>query len=127
VGKIIIKAAPDKDLYVEWSSIVEAPTAIGTRAEMHDYLARTQRNVGTDTAETRLARADANGSSSLRDPMSTYDGVLDGAWEDEGMIVKQRGWLPRAKLAEFAELYARDDESCYALLEPFEDDPDGAR
>lgn len=121
MGRIIIKAARDRDLYVEWSSVVEAPTAIGTRAEMLDYL--TRYGEGRSDPAERLDRADATGTSALRDPMSTYDGPLDGAWEDVGMIVEQRGWLLRDRFADFAEKYAGGDlDGAYALLEPFEDD-----
>lgn len=51
----IVKPKPDEDYYVRYSTIVDAPTAAGTRA---DWLAR-----GEDPA--RLDRADASGSSAL--------------------------------------------------------------
>lgn len=123
MGRVIIKAAQDKDLYIEWSSIVEAPTFIGTRAEILPYL-RSSRDRPGNAPEARLQRADETGSSAKRDPRApAYRGPLDGAWDDNGLIYQQMGWLPRAKLAEFAEKLAADDEDgAVALLEPFEDD-----
>lgn len=123
MGKPIIRADREHDLYVEWSSIVEAPTFIGTRAEMLRYLTPRSDpnepglNLGrrhTDP-EARLRRADETGTSSLPDP--EYDGPPFGSWDDKGFIVEQKGWLPRERL--YAYLTADDPDN---LLEPFEDD-----
>lgn len=112
MGGVIVKASPDADLYLEWSTIVEAPTFIGTRSETLEYLARS--NSVSDPPEARLARADETGTST-KDDYAWF-----GAWTYAGFIVDQRGVLPRSKLGEFALLYAADDEACYALLEPFD-------
>jgi hypothetical protein len=124
VGRCVIKAAKDRDLYCEWSSIVEAPTFIGTRAEITEYLARKSTAALT---EQRLARADDCGTSLLG--MVEYGDVdpsdLDGAWGDTGLIVEQRGFLRRDRMAAFLEAYAVDDvDTAYGLLDPFEDDED---
>lgn len=125
MGKPVYKASPDLDLYAEWSSIVEAPTFIGTRAEMLEHLTQNQDRRGDDTPEVRLARADETGSSSLRDPMSSYAGPLSGAWDDDGEIVEQLGWLPRGRFADFFVAYAADPDTAYKLLDPFADrEPD---
>lgn len=114
MGSFIMKAAKDRDLYCEWSSIVESPTFIGDREA-------TRKRFG----EARVARADEHGTSALGF-FSSGDyppSELDGAWEDTGFVVEQRGWLPRARVPEFLEALLGDDqEKAYALLDPFEDD-----
>lgn len=100
---LIIKAAPDRDLYVGWSNNVEAPTGIWTRAEAIAY----------GFPPSRLDRADKNGSSAT--------GYNDGHWDDEGFIAEQRGWLRRDRLGDYAQAYAREDyNAAWDLLEPFE-------
>jgi hypothetical protein len=111
MGNIIVKAAKDLDLYVEWSSIVEAPLTWGTRQEFLDE----------GYAEERLERADARGSSS-------YIGIC--FWgDDDGLILEQRGFLPRAKIPAYLEIMTEqwkaknfdgDDPRILALLEPLE-------
>src|SRR5664279_2648683 len=63
----IVKAEPDTDLYVYWSTIVEAPTFVGTRAELTDHLLRHDHTGPTtlDAVAERFARADARGSSGI--------------------------------------------------------------
>lgn len=126
MGMYIIKATRDRDLFVEWSSIVEAPTFIGTRAEILAHLDRAPEPWRGDSPDARVVRAEETGTSMKRDPMAPgYVGPLDGAWDDSGQIVEQRGWLPRARLAEFLDAYLADPEKAYALLDPFEDDTPG--
>lgn len=120
MGRYIIKAAKDRDLYMEWSTIVDGPTFIGNRAETLDYLIEEFGRTGQP--EARLERADDVGTSALRDPRSpNWAYPLDGAWEDTGFIVEQRGWLPRERFAEFLDAYLVDPEKAYALLKPFEE------
>jgi hypothetical protein len=123
--QIIVKASRQEDLYVEWSSTVDGPTFVGTRAETAAYLAATGPAGPTDPPENRLARADATGTSAK----SASGGVATGAWEDTGFIVArddvkvgdQFGWLPRGRLAAFAHAAARDDDqAAYALLDPLD-------
>lgn len=107
---LLIKAAPDRDLYVGWSNIVEAPTGVWTRAEAIAY----------GFPPSRLNRADKNGSSSR---VRGY-----GQWDDEGFIAEQRGWLRRDRLGDYALAYARDDlNAAFDLLEPFEDETEVRR
>jgi len=107
---LLIKAAPDRDLYVGWSNIVEAPTGVWTRAEAIAY----------GFPPSRLDRADKNGSSSR---VRGY-----GQWDDEGFIAEQRGWLRRDRLGDYALAYARDDlNAAFDLLEPFEDETEVRR
>lgn len=122
MGRFIFKADRDCDLFVEWSTIVEAPTFIGPRAEILDYLTGRADVDQGDPPEVRIRRAEETGTSALRDPMAPgYTGPLDGAWDDAGEVVEQRGWLPRARMAEFLDAYLLDPEKAYALLEPFDD------
>ncbi|UQA91215.1 hypothetical protein [Streptomyces halobius] len=100
---LIIKAARDRDLYVGWSNVAEGPTGAWTRAEALAY----------GFPRSRLDRADANGSSDL--PCG------DGHWGDKGFIAEQRGWLPRARLADYAQHYLSGNENAaFDLLESFE-------
>jgi hypothetical protein len=109
VGRYIIKTAPDEDLYMEWSSFVDAPTFVGNRKELAEYLAEPK--VGyqqttidhPDAVEERLQWTDMTGSS-MRIPG-------DG-WDSSGLVVQRRNavewegygfrWLPRAKYSEYA-------------------------
>lgn len=113
MGSVIVKATPDADLYIEWSTIVEAPTFIGTRAETLEYLGLPSPSV-SDTPEERLARADETGTS------AKGDYAWFGSWTYDGFVVEQRGVLPRSRLSAFAVLYADDDPAWLDLLEPFD-------
>lgn len=118
MGRIIIKASREDDLYAEWSSIVEAPTFIGTRAGLKEYLTDhfdpDGRRHTEEEAEERLTRADTLGSSCLD--------MKDGHWTDSGLIYEQRGWLPRGRFAAFFRSFPNPDgPPDLSLLEPFED------
>ncbi|SHI67083.1 hypothetical protein [Streptomyces sp. 3214.6] len=101
---LIVKAAPDRDLYVGWSGIAEGPTGAWTRAEALAY----------GFPRSRLDRADQSGSSALGD-------YRPGLWDDDGFIAEQRGVLPRARIGDYAQRYlAGDHSAAFDLLEPFE-------
>ena len=120
MGRYVIKAARDRDLYMEWSEHVDAPTFVGTRAQTLDYLIEEFGRTGQP--EARLQRADDIGTSAIRDPLSpNWKYPLTGAWEDTGFIVQQRGWLPRDRFAEFLDAFLVDEEKAYALLDPLDD------
>jgi hypothetical protein len=120
MGTIVVKPDRDRDLYVGWSSIVEAPVWWGPRAEVLQYLADDHRGRSDDAPEARLARADEAGTSA-------YD-KRDGGWDDEGFVYEQRGWLPRTKLIPLCEALQRGDESAaWDLLEPFDDETEVRR
>lgn len=100
---LLMKAAPDQDLYIGWSNVVEAPTGMWTRAEALAY----------GFPRSRLDRADRTGTSSMV-PGS-------GQWDDIGFVAEQRGWLRRDRIADYAQaLFAGDNEAAWDLLEPFE-------
>ena len=113
---LIVKAAPDQDLYCEWSTIVDAPTFIGTRSEILDYIHAHQDSKPHAPAWERLERADEAGTSARYGKLP-----YAGSWDDAGFVVEQRGWLPRAKLTEFLTAYRDDNLNiAYALLAPFD-------
>lgn len=122
MGIYVIKAARDRDLYMEWDSRVDAPTFIGTRAEIVAYLESSGGRGPSDAAETWVRRADETGTSRKRDPLSRYTGPLDGAWDDTGFVVEGQMWLPRERIAEFLDAYLREERMPYALLEDCSDD-----
>lgn len=100
---LIVKAAPDRDLYIGWSNICEMPAGVWSRETAIAY----------GFPPSRLDRADENGSSDLS--------CGDGHWDDKGFVAEQRGWLRRELLGEYAVEYLHGDrQAAYALLEPFE-------
>jgi hypothetical protein len=118
MGSQIIKVSPDQDLYLEWSSVVDAPTRVGTRAEFTAYLNEPRRGETWMTAaqiEQRLWLADETGSSAYR-PFGI-------SWDHRGSMYQQQGILPRARLAEYAQRLLVDiDAEPGDLLEPFDDE-----
>lgn len=101
---LLVKATPDRDLYVGWSNTCEMPAGTWSRETAIEY----------GFPPSRLDRADQTGSSSH---------IGDGAWDDKGFVAEQRGWLRRDRLGDYAVEYLHGDrEAAYALLEPFEDD-----
>lgn len=102
---LLVKAAKDRDLYIGWSNICEMPAGVWSRETALAY----------GFPRSRLDRADTNGSSDLS--------CKNGWWDDAGFIAEQRGWLPRARLGDYAVEYLHGDRiAAYAMLEPFDDD-----
>lgn len=71
MGSTIVKCSPDEDFYVIWSSVVDGPTAWGTREEIAQHLfdwddqkLRFPEPVRQEIDE-RLARTDENGTSAM--------------------------------------------------------------
>lgn len=102
----IIKPDPNVDLYVEWSSVVDAPTAWGTA----EYL---------KLSPERKERADRTGTSSMQ-------GFDD--WEDGSIIVSEMGHcsgqylLPRKDLLAFINELpeaAEDRDAQQVILEKY--------
>lgn len=101
---LIVKAAPDKDLYVGWSNTCDMPAGVWSRETAIAY----------GFPPSCLDRADATGTSSR---------IGDGAWDDTGFVAEQRGWLRRDRLGDYAVEYLQGDrQAAYALLEPFDHD-----
>ena len=115
----IVKDKPDEDFYVMWSSVVDAPTFCGTRAEMEQC-----RWFGPgDVASERFARADKYGTSAQWGAdRPGAEIVRPYGWSDtEGFIYQQQGWLRRARLRELCVRLGRE-EPVDDLLEPLEED-----
>jgi hypothetical protein len=115
MGQMIVKAARDRDLYLVWSSVVDAPIAVGTRSEMATYAGREWR-YDVDEAEAVLRRVEERGSSDRS--------TRAGWWDDDALTVMEGspadGWyrIRRDRLADYAEALMRDDEgAAQALLE----------
>lgn len=101
---LLIKAAPDKDLYVGWSNTCDMPAGVWSRETAIEY----------GFPPSRLDRADENGSSAT-------GGYTSGHWDDAGFVAEQRGWLRRDRLGDYAVEYLNGDrQAAYGLLEPFE-------
>ena len=113
--RYILKCDRDTDLYVEWSTVVDNVTRVGTREQcIHDGI----------EAE-RLARADKTGTSVVRF-WTEGDGYHEGSFEDEHLLVRNcqtiddHGGmlLPRDRLLDYARLvYANDMAGAEVLLE----------
>jgi hypothetical protein len=121
VSRIIVKAARDLDLYVGWSTNVDAPVWWGTRADILAYMCSQEArdDPGEDHTDPvpRLARADEHGTSAV----GGY--AFFGRWDDEYLVYEQRGLLPRGRLAEVCAALEKDDEAAvWDMLEPIADD-----
>ncbi len=111
MGAQIVKCARDVDLYLEWSSVTESPTAVGTRAEMAGYLDSDLRH-SFGYAERTLAVADEYGTSARH---------LGCTWTRDGLRYRNSGLLPRDRMAEFARRLLDDiDADPSDLLVPID-------
>lgn len=116
MGHILIKPSRDRDEYVYWSTIVEAPIGYGNRADILKVLAGDR---PSDDPEQRLERTDKFGSSAK-------DGFY--RWDDASFIYEQRGHLLREHLYRAAELIDEGRESeVWDLMTPFEDETEVRR
>jgi hypothetical protein len=123
MGRFVVKADRDRDLYLIWSTVVDAPIWVGDRAELVKELwaeYRREHPHSTPNAghgpDARIRRADETGTSAL--DCDWY------GWDDETFMVMagapDDGWyhLRRDRLADYAEALLRDDEAgARALLE----------
>lgn len=107
----IVKASPDEDFYVMWSTIVDAPIAWGSRED----LTREARDP-RDVAAERFDRADHNGTSAAWPDWPAEDQPY--VWGDsEGFMLGEVGpecedgtyILPRANLRVFCERLETDE------------------
>lgn len=99
----VVKPNRDEDFYVYWSTVVDAPTAFGSRAEMLQH---------HEITPDRMRRADLNGTSA-------HD-VRDYGWDDRAFLVCNIDFaerrndhsysVPRKKVRELCErLHAGKD------------------
>lgn len=119
MGRFIIKPEADRDLYIEWSTVVDAPVKAGTRETITAELDHEFGTHGRDHTREALDRADELGSSSM---------LGDGAWNDERLILMNGpgapGLIYRKDLVKMIEVYEKPDAEKLigAMVEPFEDD-----
>ena len=123
MGETLLKITRDQDLYATWDSTVEAPTFLGTRAEVLEFYGDVQGRCPTcrsyinhqSTTRERLNRADQHGSSSH---------IGDWHWDDNTGIYAQSGILNRRDIPAVVTLLALDteldDPRILALLTPLE-------
>jgi hypothetical protein len=101
---LLVKTAPDENLYIGWSNTCDMPAGLWTR----------QSAIAYGFPPARLDRVDANGSSAT-------NGYTSGHWDDPGFVAEQRGWLKRERLAKYAVLWLDGHhDAAFDLLEPFE-------
>lgn len=87
----IVKPVRDEDFYVEWSTVVDAPTAWGSRVELSRLLGPRA------SAPERFDRADEFGTS-MQDPTLPRDRQWFG-WHDEAFVLRE--WpIPNAHHAD---------------------------
>ena len=101
---LILKASPEEDWYVSWSTVVDAPVDIpGTRQE---YAAK--------YGEERVARAERIGTSMWHPDAPTQwfafddDGIVMTA---EGNPIAGQGWINRSDLRAYVEAMVADDQA----------------
>lgn len=105
MGHTIIKASPDEDFYVIYSSVVDAPIQFGSRREL-------EREYEHAHAE-RFDRADATGSS------CAWTDPPEFGWDDPTILIRESVDLPdgaiaieipRAALADFCRTLGADGQ-----------------
>lgn len=111
MGKVIYHPK-DSNLYVEWSSVVDAPTAWGTFDEMLRYLiedSREKKEYARPEAVERLSRARDTGTSSPN-------------WRlPDTLSFQNTGTFPFEDLEYFIESY-HEGKYDLSLLTKYEDD-----
>ncbi len=134
----VLRESPMTDFYCVWSSVVDAPTFVGNRAEVLTYLARESDPwLSADAPhrpENRLARADETGTSSLWVQKAAEESAEFaahgypewGSWADNSYIYQQEGTLTREGLFTLCHRLVEQGENVEVsdLLTPFEDEED---
>lgn len=117
----VIKVDPSRDEYVYWSTVVEAPIAWGSRADLLAELVSESDPYLRDDAphhpNNRMARADEFGTSCN----DLGDGLRFYSWDEADLIYQQDGTISRDDLWALCSRIERD-EPVVDLIEPFEDD-----
>lgn len=109
----IVKPVADEDFYVTWSTIVDAPTGYGSRAELAESLGP------QEGAPERFERADEFGTS-MMDPALAGDRQWFG-WHDKAFMLRE--WpIPNARHDK--GIYEVPRENLRALCERYESEAD---
>ena len=111
----VIKPHRDKDQYVYWSEIVDAPHCWGTREEILTYL---QELDAGPIPEQRMDRADEFGTSALWGSPRIYS--FDD--ENRSVIYEQRGTVKVENLWDFCNSLLAAGPEWEEFITPFEDD-----
>lgn len=124
MGEFVVKASPDVDLYLIWSTITDCPYYVGTREEIREHLWDEYRSEHPHSTpqpgyspDDRMARADEHGTSAQA-PAGMY------GWDDEAFSIREvvpddGHWyeLPRVNLVAYARALLDEDEpAAHALL-----------
>lgn len=127
MGRFITKTAKDQDLYIEWSTIVDAPTAVFESTEdLRKYLIREYGAMDTVRVDRTIAHTQETGSSVM--------GWAVGTWDDDMLPVREgapphpqghQWYLPRECQTAYAKATLAGDDigaDGYLLLVPLDDD-----
>jgi hypothetical protein len=127
MGQAIVKCAPDRDLYLIWSSVVDCAVWVGDRAGLHKHLWHEYERQHPESIpkpgsspDDRIARADRSGTSMIDPPVY--------GWDDDALLVMEaapregheNGYyeIRRDRLAAYAETLLTSDEAAgWALLD----------
>jgi hypothetical protein len=125
--QFVLKTKPedgegDPALWVVWSTVVDAITAVGTKDEIRDLLIEDEIKMFEKQLDMRLARAEKIGTSAMGPGE-----IPTGGWHDTDLIVMEgpggRGDLGRAKLHEYAKAVMEDrEDDAAAMVIPFEEE-----
>jgi hypothetical protein len=114
VGRFVMKASKDDDLYVEWSTVVDDAIFVGSREEMLTHLQHEDAGqhpgftpLPGNRAEDRLDLCDETGTSYQHKWSS--GGGPEGSWDDSTIQIGQEGTILRDKLGEYALALKRND------------------
>lgn len=113
----IVKPKRDEDFYVVYSTVVDAPTGWGARADFESaHMLHPQ-----DFAYERFLRADEHGSSCLEFDRDGYR--LGWYWWDEAEFTIMNGpgapgTLPRDQLRAYCEVQELDEAAAAAMVKP---------
>lgn len=116
MGNILLRTAPGTDTYVVWSTVVDEPIFVGTRAEVEEYLVKLALADARHKARKDLQNA-AGWGSSVRHRLPGQEHYT-GSWEDDSLPCGPLKWLPRDRLDRYIELWRNDKyDEATALLE----------
>lgn len=107
VGHVILKAEKDRDLYAEWSSVVDGPTFTGTREETLEFMIKYYGLDKEERSREALERADRTGTS------VTVGNPPFGSWDYPAILhAGDRGieQVPRAELGRLLDEYSAEEE-----------------
>lgn len=117
MSEFVMKAAPDRDLYVEWSTVIDNWIGMGTRQEMLEHLKDKCRNKSGKLPhdyrpEVILDRCDRTGTSYMYHSW----GSLLGSWNVKYLKVGAEHLLLRSDLGRYVDCILTGDTICRNTL-----------